>query len=202
MSGKPVVGSMSSRVMNMKFMRFAKNRESLENSQINVLSSSESMNGISSSNTDNAENTKNFHDSSEWSLIDNNKNINDSNKSNTGALRNIKLNIKRRNMLKVRNGNQSTVGVTILQRNNLSIKGKTLFSEESTRSSKNSDISTKKRKLYDKGKVVRNNNNDDDNDVAKKEEEDGYDIDKIFKDTMKKSKRSNKNKKNKKQRRN
>lgn len=198
MSGKPVVGSVSSRVMNMKFMRFASNRENSENSQSSISSNSGTLRGSSSGNDSNVENVKSFHDNSEWSLTDNRQDKEDT--ANNNGVKTIKLNIRRKNMLKVRSGNQSIVGVTMLQRGNLSVKGKTSFGGEAIASVKNDDINIKKRK-FDSDATLENENKEDEGEKGTNED-DGYDLDKIFKDTMKKSKKPKKDKKNKKHRKN
>lgn len=186
MSGKQVSGSLSSRVMNMKFMRFSSDKNSSDDNT--------SGNTAPSSKESTVDSTRSFHDNSEWSLDDASAKV----KKNTKTIR---LNIKRKTPIIARQVNSSILGVTMLQRGQVSVRGKTLFGGEPVVPI-TEETNPKKRYLEES----------EENDGKESKNDDGYDLDKIFKDTMKKksgsnennaqNKKSKKNKKTKKQRKN
>lgn len=175
-------GSLSSRVMNMKFMRFSGDKDS-----------NESNTGASAANVSSKESTvdstTSFHDNSEWSLNDNASNNAEVKKN----VKTIRLNIKRKNPIVARQVNSSTLGVTMLQRGQVSVRGKTLFGGELVVPAVE-EPNPRKRTLED--------GEEDGTNAKESSNDDGYDLDKIFKDTMKRKSDSNGNHNNKKSKKN
>lgn len=182
----------------MKFMRFSNPSGDDASEQTN--SSRDSS--ITPSTTKSEGNG--FRDNSEWSLDQTTNATEKKTKTKT-----VRLNIKRkRGPIVARQLNSSQVGVTMLQSGRVSVRGKTLFGEKpkteesATGATTSTDESSQKKRSLDDLEAGESQED------ARSSTGDDYDLDKIFKDTMKKpagpsqGKRNRKNKKTKKQRKN
>lgn len=193
MSQKAVTGSLSSRVMNMKFMRFSNNdTKSNENSNSNKFDRLNSRNTSreSSANPDNTESDNNankFQDNSEWALPahknESNSTINLKDYNGESILvkkkrKIIRLNQPRRMIMQ-------NVSVTTLNKDKMNLPvGKIKF-----------DNDNGKKRTRDDEEAT---NEDAKGTADAAEGNDDYDLDKIFKETRSQSNSSNKNKKKKK----
>ncbi|CCC67013.1 hypothetical protein NCAS_0A04550 [Naumovozyma castellii] len=165
MSG--VSGSLSSRVMNMKFMKFSRNNNN--NDEENTSDSRES----SINNNDETSN-KNFRDNSEWKL-----------EPNTTPIKGKKvIRIKKKNQLRSHPNVIQDVGITYIQSNlNNAIMGRqTIRDDKETENEKDN-------------KENENENQEHTKRPRDDEPEDDYDLDKIFKESMSKNKHNNKKQK-------
>lgn len=198
MSQKTVTGSLSSRVMNMKFMRFNKNTENDSDDTNRTNSNSEDTSNsrdASNGNPDMADSQSSnsstkFRDNSEWSLSGQNDMF-------SGDKGQVKTVVKKRKIIRLakpRRLIKENVSVTTLNRDNMNVAGKIKFE----------NVSGKKRARED-GDHGEEKKITQDNEENKDENNDDYDLDRIFKETKNKTtpnKNSKKKKEKKKKRKN
>ncbi|CCD27351.1 Mpp6p NDAI_0K01600 [Naumovozyma dairenensis CBS 421] len=206
-SSKQVSGSLSSRVMNMKFMKFSKNDSDTTDSLLNDRSISNN-----SSNDSNITINGNFRDNSEWSL---DRQTTSSSSSTTNTTAAIPNKTKKTIIIKKRKrflpNIVQDVGVTTLQREmnyhnntkgNAPILGRLNFGIKREEQQKlYTKVSDGEEETVSK---KRKQNNNDEEEEEEEDDDDDYELDTMFKESIKhkmSNKKSGKNNKTKKQKR-